>query len=210
MSYNSEYQEWVEKFIKKKESQGQADTTELYQVHRGVPILRIRVKENPPQYRFRAPLISGRMRDLDRLRVKVDQRLDGTPGADDRKRASMKASEVQRSDEISYYLNWQNCQFEIEKMRRRETGLISKLDELQKKVSELGSGVKSERARTRAIRENLQSDMNKVEDYSSSVDESKMIISELRREVAGLRNQLKASEAKISDLKNKLTRLQAR
>ena len=170
MSYDPKYREWVEKLTKKQEEKGLGGSNELFQVYRGVPVFRFKIKENPPQYRFRAPLVSGRTGDLDRLCKKIDRRLDKTPSIRVRDKAPKKNVDIQGSDDVSYFKKWQNSQVELEDMKRRETSMVSKLKELQDKMDELSTA--------RA---------------------------QLRQEVTDIKNQLRVSEATISDLNKKIS-----
>jgi chromosome segregation ATPase len=205
MNYDPKYRDWVEKFLEENKTQG----TELLEPYRNTPVIRTKIRENPPQYRFHAPLISGRMRTLERLREKIDQRLDKTPSAREKGKVTRRVVDVKGDEGVSYFLKWQNCQLELEDMKRREAGLVSKLEELQGKMDELGKGITRESGSVRALRESLQSERRKVEEMSSTVVESRKTISELRNEVVELKNQLKASEGRIEELNTKLARLQA-
>jgi len=160
MSYDPKYNEWIEK-ISKIETAKTGESSKVYQVYKGIPIIRTKIKDNPPQYQFIAPV--ARAKDLDGLREKIDQRLDKTTSRTSR--ASRKEAE---KDETTYFQKWQDCQIELEDLKRRETNMLSKVEELQTKADQL------------------------------SLEQSR-----LRKEAADLRNQLKASEELIRDLKKK-------
>jgi len=174
MSYDPTYREWVEILTNKKEAKGSSGSNELYKVYRGIPVIRVKVRDNPPLYRFVAPVVTGRTGDFNRLCEKIDQELDKTKSNRIRYKVSRKDVDEKESDEVTYFQKWQNSQMELEDMKRRDSGLASKQEELQAKMDELSS------ART-----------------------------QLRNEVTDLRKQLEASEAIISDLKNKIAQLQS-
>jgi hypothetical protein len=168
LSYDPKYREWVEIITDKKEAEGSSKSNELYQVYRGIPVIRVKVRDNPPLYRFVAPVVTGRARDFERLREKIDQQLNKTKSPSIRYKVSRKDVADKDSDEVTYFQKWQDCQVELEYMKRREKGMVSKLEELEAKMNELSA------ARTH-----------------------------LQKEVADLKNQLKASQALISDLNKK-------
>lgn len=136
MSYDPKYRKWVERRTDKKEVEGLSESNEIYQVYRGMPVFRVKVGDNPPQYRFIAP--GTRAREFDRLCEKIDQKLDKTPTNRVRDKVSRKDADKQDSYEATYFQKWQNCQVELEDMKRREIRMLSKLEELQVKMDELG------------------------------------------------------------------------
>ncbi|EMR74139.1 hypothetical protein MCGE09_00167 [Thaumarchaeota archaeon SCGC AB-539-E09] len=170
MSYDPLYREWVERLTNKKEAEGLSESNELYQVYRGVPVFRVKVRDDPPQYRFLAPVVSGRTRDFNRISKKIDQRLDKTQSTRVREKAPRKDEAIQFSNEVTYFQKWQNCQMELEDMKRRETSLASKLDEFQAKMDELSS------ARTQLRKQ--------VTDLKKQLEASEAIISDLNKKIA--------------------------
>jgi hypothetical protein len=130
MSYESKYREWVEKHTRQ-ESGGKNKSEQIYQVYRGVPVFRVKLRDDPPRYRFLSPL--GRARKYDRLREKIDNRLDKTP---DKEKASRRSADTDDS-KASYFQKWQNCQLELSDMKKREATMLAKLEEFQIKFNEL-------------------------------------------------------------------------
>ena len=128
MSYDPEYRKWVERQTTKMKADETGESTEIYQVYRGMPVFRVKVADDPPQYRYVAP--GSRARDFDRLREKIDQKLDEAPSKKSR-------GKVKQSSEAQYFEKWQDCQVELEDTKRREAGMLSKLKELQEKMEEL-------------------------------------------------------------------------
>ena len=129
MSYDPKYREWVEKHTKKEA--GQREVNEFYQTYRGVPVIRVKARDDPPLYHFLAPIVRGKTRQFERVCKKIDRQLDKPSGKRVRKRAD--------SDDLSYFQKWQNCQVELSDMKRREANMLSKVKELQAKVDELSS-----------------------------------------------------------------------
>jgi len=125
MSYDPKYREWAEKLTN--------ESNELFQVYRGMPVFRVKIRDDPPQYRFMAPI--ARAREFNILREKIDQQLDKSPGDRARDKASTKAED----NEIVYFRKWQDCQAELEDMKRRETVMSSKVKEIQVKMEEISS-----------------------------------------------------------------------
>ena len=125
MSYDSKYTKWVESIIKGFESK------DVYQVYRGVPILRVKTSDNPPQYNYMSPL--GANTDIDKLRARLDKRVDSEL------KAAKKLKEGKSSDELNYFKKWEDCQMELELYKKREKETLTKLKELQGKVDEISA-----------------------------------------------------------------------
>ena len=127
MSYDPKYRKWVEKLTKKYQEASLSESNKLIEVYRSIPVFREKVKDNPPEYRFRAPRV--RSRTIERLHEKIDKQLDTTPSA-----------RVDKQDsEDSYRQKYENSQLELQDMKRREVSMLSKLEEIQGKVDELNA-----------------------------------------------------------------------
>jgi chromosome segregation ATPase len=124
MSYDPKYREWVENLTRA--------SYQLFQVYRGVPVFRLKVGDNPPQYRFLSPV--AQENEYNKLCEKIDQQLDKPPAG--LTRAKKKEAE---QDAISYFQKWQECQAELEDLKRREAGMLSKVEELRVKVEEINT-----------------------------------------------------------------------
>ena len=173
MSYDPKYRDWVEKHAQGAEES--SELNELYQVYRGVPVLRVKVKDNPPQYRFRAP--KARAKNFDRLSKKIDRQLDKTPRTRVKDKTSRKDKDNQDSDEVTYFQKWQNSQMELEDMKRRDASLASNQEELQVKMNELSL------ARTQL--------RNEVTDLRKQLEASEATISDLNKKIAQLQSSPK-------------------
>ena len=127
MSYDPKYRKWVEKLTNKYQAASLSESNKLIEVYRGIPVFQEKVKDNPPEYRFRAPRV--RSRTIERLHEKIDKQLDTTASA-----------HVDKQDsESSYRQKYENCQVELLDMKRREASMLSKLEEIQDKVDELNA-----------------------------------------------------------------------
>ena len=127
MSYDPKYRKWVEKLTNNYQAMGLSESNKLIEVYRGIPVFREKIKDNPPEYRFRSPRV--RSRKIDRHHEKIDKQLDTTPSA-----------RVDKQDsEDSYRQKYENCQVELLDMKRREVSMLSKLEEIQDKVDELNA-----------------------------------------------------------------------
>jgi len=127
MSYDPKYRKWVEKLTNKYQAASMSESNKLIEVYRGIPVFQEKVKDNPPEYRFRAPRV--RSRTIERLHEKIDKQLDTTASA-----------HVDKQDsESSYRQKYENCQVELLDMKRREASMLSKLEEIQDKVDELNA-----------------------------------------------------------------------
>ncbi|MBN2335224.1 hypothetical protein JXL21_06655 [Candidatus Bathyarchaeota archaeon] len=133
MSYDPEYRKWVERQTAKIKADGTGDPDEVYQVYRGLPVFRIKVEDDPPQHRYVAP--GSRARDYDKLREKIDQKLDEPQSRQAKPKTPTGGGKA--SNEAKYFELWQNCQVELEDMKRREAKTLSKVKELQDKMEEL-------------------------------------------------------------------------
>ena len=119
----------VEKQTKQHQASGLSESNKLFEVYRGIPVFREKVKNDPPEYRFRAP--RARSRTIDRLREKLDKQLD-TPTN----------SKVDNQDsEGSYRQKWENCQVELEDTKRREARMLSDIEKIQGKVDGLSTEI---------------------------------------------------------------------
>jgi len=155
MSYDPKYRKWVEKQTKQHQTMGMSESNKLVEVYRGIPIFKEKVKNDPPEYRFRAP--RARSRKIDRLHEKLDKQLDTTPNT----------REENQDSEGSYRQKYENSQLELQDMKRREASMLSKLDEIQVKVDELNA------AQLRLKKE--------AADLRSQLKESKAIIAEYNK-----------------------------
>ena len=155
MSYDPKYRKWVEKQTKQHQAAGLSESNKLVEVYRGIPIFKEKVKNDPPEYRFRAP--RARSRKIDRLHEKLDKQLDTTPNT----------REENQDSEGSYRQKYENSQLELQDMKRREASMLSKLDEIQVKVDELNA------AQLRLKKE--------AADLRSQLKESKAIIAEYNK-----------------------------
>ena len=127
MSYDPKYRKWVEKLTNKYQAASMSESNKLIEVYRGIPVFQEKVKDNPPEYRFRAPRV--RSRTIERLHEKIDKQLDTTASA-----------HVDKQDsESSYRQKYENCQVELLDMKRREASMLSKLEEIQDKVDDLNA-----------------------------------------------------------------------
>jgi len=153
MSYDPKYRKWVEKQTKQHQAVGMSDTNKLVEVYRGIPIFREKVKNDPPEYRFRAP--RARSRKMDRLHEKLDKQLDKPQSA------------KKQDSEGSYRQKYENSQLELEDMKRREANRLSELEDIQSKVDKLSKVV-----------ETLQ---NEAVVLKSQLEESKKIIAEYNK-----------------------------
>ena len=152
MSYDPKYRKWVEKLTNKYQAASLSESNKLIEVYRGIPVFQEKVKDDPPEYRFRAP--RARSRKIDRLHEKIDKQLDTTASA-----------RVDKQDsEASYRQKYENSQLELQDMKRREASMLSKLEEIQSKVDNLSKAVKT-----------LQ---NEAVGLKSQLKESKEIIAE--------------------------------
>ncbi len=134
---------------------GLSESNKLVEVYRGIPIFREKVKDDPIEYRFRAP--RARSRKIDRLHEKLDKQLDTTQSTRAEKQDS----------ESSYRQKWENSQVELGDMKRREANMLSDLETIQGKVDELSKTVVQ-----------LQ---NEAVDLRSQLEESKAIIAEYNK-----------------------------
>ena len=152
MSYDPKYRKWVEKLTKKYQAASLSESNKLIEVYRGIPVFREKVKDDPPEYRFRAPRV--RSRTIDRLHEKIDKKLDTTAN-----------TRVDKQDsESSYRQKYENSQLELKDMKRREASLLSKIEAIRSKVDKLSKAV-----------ETLQ---NEAVGLKSQLKESKKIIAE--------------------------------
>lgn len=124
MSYDDKYRKWVEKETKKNRAMGLSDTEKVYEVYRGMPVLREKINENPPEYRFRAPRI--RARKIERLHEKIDKKLD-----------TIIPSQKIQDSEGSYRQKWENSQIELSDAKKREDKLLSEIEVIQRNVDEM-------------------------------------------------------------------------
>ena len=155
MNYDPKYRKWVEKLTNKNQAMNMSESNKLIEVYRSIPVFREKVKDNPPEYRFRAPRV--RSRTIERLHEKIDKQLDTTASA-----------RVDKQDsEDSYRQKYENSQLELQDMKRREASMLSKLEEIQGKVDELNAAqlrLKEEAVDLRSelkASKNLISDLNK-------------------------------------------------
>lgn len=124
MSYDDKYRKWVEKETKKNLAMGLSDIEKVYEVYRGMPVLREKINENPPEYRFRAPRI--RARKIERLHEKIDKKLD----------TIIPSQKIQDSDGL-YRQKWENSQIELSDAKKREDKLLSEIEVIQRNVDEM-------------------------------------------------------------------------
>jgi chromosome segregation ATPase len=155
MSYDPKYRKWVEKQTKQHLAAGMSESNKLVEVYRGIPIFQEKVKNDPPEYRFRAP--RARSRKIERLHEKLDKHLDTTPNT----------SLENQDSEGSYRQKYENCQIELKDMKRREARRLSDLEKIQGKVDELNASV---------VRLQKEAD-----DLRSQLKESKAIIKEYNK-----------------------------
>ncbi len=155
MSYDPKYRKWVEKQTKQHQTAGMSESNKLVEVYRGIPIFKEKVKNDPPEYRFRAP--RARSRKIERLHEKLDKQLD--------KPQSTRAEK--QDSEASYRQKYENSQLELEDMKRREASRLSDLEKIQGKVDELNASVV--RLQKEAV------------DLRSQLKESKKIIAEYNK-----------------------------
>ena len=127
MSYDPKYRKWVEKLTNKYQATSLSESNKLIEVYRSIPVFQEKVKDNPPEYRFRAPRV--RSRTIERLHEKINKQLDTTA-----------STRVDKQDsEDSYRQKYENSQLELQDMKRREASMLSKLEEIQGKVDELNA-----------------------------------------------------------------------
>ena len=155
MSYDPKYRKWVEKLTNKYQAASLSESNKLIEVYRSIPVFREKVKDKPPEYRFRAPRV--RSRTIERLHEKIDKQLDITASA-----------RVDKQDsEASYRQKYENSQLELQDMKRREASMLSKLEEIQGKVDELN-----------AVQLRLKEE---AVDLKSELKASKALISDLKK-----------------------------
>jgi chromosome segregation ATPase len=155
MSYDPKYRKWVEKLTNKYQAASLSESNKLIEVYRGIPVFREKIKDNPPEHRFRSPRV--RSRKIDRHHEKIDKQLDTTSSARIDKRDS----------ETSYRQKYENSQLELQDMKKREASMLSKLEEIQGKVDELNA------AQLRLKEE--------ADDLRSELKASKALISDLNK-----------------------------
>jgi hypothetical protein len=136
LSYDIKYKEWVEKHLQGTQESG--ESYELFEVYREIPVLRVKERDDPPRYRFMAPILNNMARDIDRIHSRIDRRLDKAPKSRDREKAPKKDADRKDSD-VDYFLKWQNCQVELMDMKKREEALRARVEDLQAKVNELSA-----------------------------------------------------------------------
>jgi len=130
MNYNPEYQEWVERQLKRPER-------ELHEVYRGIPVFRLKVSDDPVEYHFRAPIVKGRIEDIDTLHEMIDRQLDEPPSS--HVKASRRGGGKLDKDEATYFHKWQDCRVELEDMKRREAKMLAEVEKLRGRVEEISS-----------------------------------------------------------------------
>ena len=156
MSYDPKYRKWVEKLTNQNQAMGLSESNELIEVYRGIPVFREKIKDNPPEYRFRAP--RARSRKIDKLYEKIDKQLD-----------TAKSSKVDNQDsEGSYRHKWENCQVELGDMKRREARMLSDIEEIQVKVDGLSSEILRLKEEAVDLRSQLKSAKVKISELNKN------------------------------------------
>ena len=154
MSYDPKYQEWVKKTSNQ--------STQLYKVYRGVPVLQAKMRDNPPQYSYISPLALAM--EYNALIEKIDKQLEKAPSS--RPVSKPSARDINNQEAVSYYLEWQDCQLELSDMKRREADTLVTVSELRAKVETI--------SRTRSQMEQELSDLkSKLATYEKMIEELK-------------------------------------
>lgn len=159
MSYDPEYKEWVEKLLAK-------SGRELHKVYRGIPVIRLTSRGDPPRYRYRAPVVRGGVDEYEVLCEKIDGYLENPSIG--RVEASKKPVEkIEKDEAVLYYQKWQDCQVELEDMKRREAKILADVEKLRGRMEEISSA-----------RIQLEKD---VTELKSQVKEYEKIVAELEK-----------------------------
>jgi chromosome segregation ATPase len=150
MSYEPMYRKWVEKETKKNKAMRLSETDDLYEVYRGMPILREKLNDNPPEYRFRAPRI--RARTIEKLHNKIDKKLDQTV-----------PSQRKQDTEKSYRQKWENSQIELSDLKIREAKMLSEFEAVQKKVEKMRTQVSKLEKESVSLKNQLKEAKSKID-----------------------------------------------
>ena len=161
MSYDQKYNEWVEK-VTKIEATRAGESSKVYKIYQGIPIIRSKVKDYPPQYHYLSPLATGK--DIIKLQEKIDKILNK---ANQPKKPVIRTA-VPESD-ATYFQKWQDCQIELDDLKRREAKILSRVDELQAQVNQLSS----EQARLRKEATDLRGQLKASEDLVKELQNKK-------------------------------------
>ena len=159
MSYDLEYKEWVEKLLAK-------SGREFHNVYRGIPVVRLKSRGDPPRYRYRAPVVRGGVDEYEVLCEKIDEYLED-PSIGRVEASKKPADKIEKDEAAIYYQKWQDCQVELEDMRRREAKILADVEKLRDRMEEISSA-----------RMQLEKD---VTDLKSQVKEYEKIVADLEK-----------------------------
>ena len=127
-----------------------SDTDEVYEVYRGIPVLREKINENSSDYRFRAPRIRARM--IKRLHEKIDKKLD-----------TVKLPQNIPDSEGSYFQKWENSQLELSDMKKREDKMLSEIEVIQRKVVEMKTQISNLQKESVDLKTQLREAKSKID-----------------------------------------------
>lgn len=99
-------------------------------VYRRVPILKIKQSDNPEKYRYMSPL--GARDELEKIHDVIDKKLDK-----EEKKSQRERKKPEDNAELTYFKKWENCQMELDLMKKREAEYISQLKKLEARVDEI-------------------------------------------------------------------------
>ena len=158
MSYDSKYKGWVEKTLVSVADS--VDPKKVFEVYKGIPVIREKLQDDPVEYRFHSPL--GRSKDIQTLHTKIDNRLEKPEGT--RKTSGRSGS---ADSQVDYYIKWQNCQME-------NSDLKKKIDEYRVKFEEIDS------AKSRLEKE-IEALHNTAESLKKELSETRVELDKQRR-----------------------------
>ena len=132
MSYDPKYENWVKKFLDPNRARKSGIQFEFHEVYRDIPILSRKYEDDPSKYRYKAPVTKGTVKNIKNLHDKLDQYIESVQSKS--MTSYDKMGEPHKSDEKSNFWKWQNCQVELEEMKRREADVANRLKDLQEKI----------------------------------------------------------------------------